>query len=408
MNKQQRYLEDPDCLEFDSTIRQQWQLEDGRTALSLNESYFYPTGGGQEHDQGTLNGQPVLDVYLAGDGTVVHVLAEPLPPGPVHAQIEPQRRWAHRQQHTGQHLLSACFVRLFGYETVSAGVSDTKPGSIDLPVDGLLPEQIAQAEELANRIIQENRLVRTYFVEPQQINQIPLRKTPKVTENIRVVEIAGFDYSPCGGTHVDHTGAIGLLKILRTERVNQKLRVYFVTGQLALVHYQTFQDIVQELALRWSVHPDDVLSIQERQVEQLKALQRQVEQLRSEQLALEAQVLKTQAEPAAGLQLLAWDCGSRSAGELRQLAQHLIQIDDARARLIVVLASFDQGKISLVVASQPGTGIEARELLQFLLPQISGRGGGDQTLAQGGGSGEARMVAQVLESVKKHLNEVSA
>ncbi|MBN1667525.1 MAG: alanyl-tRNA editing protein, partial [Anaerolineales bacterium] len=360
MKAQQRYLEDPDRLLFESQVSQQWQLADGRTAVTLAQSYFYPSGGGQEHDHGTLNNQPVLDVYLAEDGVVVHVLAEPLAAGPVQAQIDPVRRWAHRQQHTGQHLLSACFVQLFGYETVSAGVSDTRPATIDLPLDAVLPEQLAQAEELANRVIQENRPVKTYFVAPDQVSEIPLRKAPKVSANIRVVEIAGFDYSPCGGTHVHQTGAIGMLKILRTERVNQKLRIHFVTGQLALAAFQAFQNSVQELALRWSVHPDDLLVTQERQLEQLKSAQHQLEQLSAAQLRLEAQVLQAQARPLGKNQVITKDCSPRPPGELRQLGQYLIQASPLDARLVCVLASAEAGKLSLLVACQPGSGVVAR------------------------------------------------
>ena len=128
------------------------------------------------------------------------------------------------QHHTAQHLLSQCLVP-FGLETLSANINVDTPSTVDFPFTELTPEQLRQAEDLANQVIYENRMVKSYFVAPENISQVPLRRPPKVHENIRIIEIDGYDHSACGGTHVPQTSMIGVVKILRTERQNEKTLV---------------------------------------------------------------------------------------------------------------------------------------------------------------------------------------
>ncbi len=169
----------------------------------LDQSAFYPTTGGQPHDTGTLGGRRVVDVVdREADGAVLHVLDAPLDVGAqVSGTVDWPRRLDHMQQHTGQHVLSAAFVRLFEIPTVSFHLG-TELSTIDLAgTPG--PEVIAQAEDEANRVVWQNRPVIVRFVSADEAARLPLRKEPVRGGTLRLVEVEDFDLSACGGTHVD-------------------------------------------------------------------------------------------------------------------------------------------------------------------------------------------------------------
>src|SRR4030066_298575 len=233
MNSQLLYQEDPTILEFEAMLVENLTLQDGRRGVVLDQSYFYPTGGGQEHDMGVIGSARVVDVYKDENNLrLIHVVEGEVGLGPVKARIDAERRLRHMQHHTAQHLLTQSILRQTGYETVSANINGYSPSTLDLVATQISKSDLDQAELLANQIIYEDRSVTTYFVSPEELHTIPLRRPPKVTENIRIVEIDSYDYSPCGGTHVQRTGSIGLVKVLKAERQNDKLRVYFIAGIL--------------------------------------------------------------------------------------------------------------------------------------------------------------------------------
>ncbi len=402
MNSQFLYLQDPFTLEFDATIRETLSLPGGRVGVILDRSYFYPTGGGQRHDTGHLDDLPVVDVFKneAGDA-VVHIIALPtgrarapqrkvrIPEGEVRAKIDPGRRTRHMQHHTAQHLLSQCFHDRFALETFSANINGFTPSTIDLPDGDLTPQMLAHAENLANRIIFENRPVKTYFVAPDKIHTVPLRRSPKVAENIRIVEIDSFDYSACGATHCTHTGMIGVLKIVKVERQNQKTRVHFVAGQQSLEYFRTYQDIAQTLAGQMSAHPRDVVEIIQRQTAQLKAAHKELQALQRERTMLEARELAAHADPVGPHRVALMAYKNRPVGELRTLANKLKDING----IIGLLATYDGRKISLVAVCAADTGVAARDLINLQLARVGGRGGGDRQVAQGGGTATPKQFA---------------
>ncbi len=235
MKKQYRYFEDPLKFEFDANVVDVQPLDDGRFGMILDESYYYPTGGGQEYDTGRLDDTPVVDVWRdETTSLVVHVVERKLPLGNVRGKIDGERRMRHMQHHSAQHLLSACFKKLLNLDTLSAHISGYSPSSIDLPDVQLDSDNLTSVESLANEIVFRNLGIKTTFVEQDQVRAVPLRRPPKVQGDIRVVEIEGFDWSACGGTHCLSTGMIGMVKIFKMERQNKKLRVYFKAGWQAI------------------------------------------------------------------------------------------------------------------------------------------------------------------------------
>jgi alanyl-tRNA synthetase len=301
------------------------------------------------------------------------------------------------QHHTAQHLLSQCFLRLFNLETRSANINGDTPSTVDFPFTEFSPEQLQQVEDLANQVIYENRGVKSYFVSPEEIDQVPLRRPPKVHENIRIIEIDGYDHSACGGTHVPQTGMIGVVKILRTERQNEKTRVHFIAGWQALEAFQAYHAILGNLAGQMNVSIQELPQAVTRQAEQLRAAQKELEALRAERLGWEARQLVEGAFQSGERRLVVASFEDRPASELRVLADALRRLPGVAA----VLSSYTGQKISLVTACAPTSGLDARQLLQTMLAEVGGRGGGDAEIAQGGGSCNPEQLQALLEHAQR-------
>ena len=181
----------------------------------MEETLFYPTGGGQPHDLGTINGVPVIDVFEE-DGKVVHVLPQPLQGDRAFCVLDWERRLDHMQQHSGQHLLSAVFEDKYGFRTESFHLGE-EYCTIDISAPALSVREQNAVEERANQVIFANLPLLTYTIRPEEKVPFPSAKF-RTSKDLRIVEIKGFDYSPCSGTHVSSTGQIGLLKVIKWEK----------------------------------------------------------------------------------------------------------------------------------------------------------------------------------------------
>jgi len=304
------------------------------------------------------------------------------------------------QHHTAQHILSASFLEVADIDSISANINGDTPSTIDLDTKDVPDEILRRAEEFANGIFFENRMVKTYDVTEDEIAKLPVRKPPKVSGSIRVVEVDGFDYTPCGGTHCLTTGMVGLLKIVRTEHVNKKLRIHFVAGYQALEFFQEVQSAAQGAALLLDTGLEDVVSTVERLQEQLKQAQSEMDNLRGIVLGVEADKLIAAAEEVGELRLVTALFENRPATELRSLANRLRKEPD----MVAVLATFDGAKLSMVSACGQKSGINARDLLQNHLAPFGGRGGGDASLAQGGGAVNSSVLEILFMQTRNYLN----
>jgi alanyl-tRNA synthetase len=396
MNSQYLYQQDVTILEFEAVVADRFILPDGRIGVALDHTYFYPTGGGQEHDTGHIDSAKVVDVYKDdANSRLVHVVEGELSPGPVKAHIDADRRLRHMQHHTAQHLLTQCLLRQTGYETVSANINGNSPSTLDIVATEIGKPDLEAAELQVNRIIYEDRIVKTYFVTPDELQSIPLRRPPKVTENIRIVEIDEFDYSPCGGTHVLRTGSIGLVKVLKTERQNDKLRIYFVAGLQAFDIFSQMYDLFSGLANQMSTTWQDIPAVLIKQTEQLNTLQKDLMVIKQASINYEARDLVDRADGRSGFRLVRKSYEGRPVGELRLMAEVLKRIPD----LVSFLATYDGLKISLIVTCGDAAGKDARQLLNKQLALIQGRGGGDARLAQGGGAADNEQFHTFLDQI---------
>ena len=242
--------------EFDAQVVARRQTG-GKPAVALDRTAFYPTGGGQPNDTGVLidsTGRSCVVVDVSTDDDLVwHTLNEDPGGDRVAGAVDWDRRFDHMQQHTGQHILSQAFVVTADAETVAfhlgdkASTIDRRTGSSDLDAAAL-----ARAEAAANEIVDRALPVSASFVTPEELATLPLRKPPKVTENIRIVQVQGFDWSACGGTHVANTSQVELIKIVGTERRGAELRVTFLCGRRARADYARLKTLANGLVARFT------------------------------------------------------------------------------------------------------------------------------------------------------------
>jgi alanyl-tRNA synthetase len=377
------YYDDPSLLAFEATIASA-RTVDGRHQVALDRTAFYPTSGGQPHDTGTMRpaaGPPVAVTDVVDDGDAVwHVIDQPLAAGVrVEGAVDAPRRFDHRQQHTGQHILSASFARVAGAGTRSVHFG-ADLCTVDL--DRELPdEQLAAAEADANRVVFENRAVVVRYADADDAASLGLRKPADRAGTLRLIEIEGHDLSACGGTHAIRTGDVGLVLVRSVERFKGGLRVSFVCGGRALRVSRLLRDTLDAAARALSVAADDVPAAVARLQEEARAVRKTQEALQARLATLEADALDRRFADHAGRQRLVAHLPTADAGTLRRIASALV---GTPARVAVLTGG--EGPYSLVVArSADQTDVDASVVARDVTAALGGKAGGRGDLAQGGG-----------------------
>lgn len=239
------YMFNPYLMELDARVLLNRKIQN-YFQLVLDRTIFYPdTAGGQTGDIGSINGIPVEKSIIEGD-KIIHLTKSKVPGSEVKILIDWEHRYDVMQQHTAQHLLSACFHVLYDARTIGFHMS-TDFSVIDIEIDHMDDIVVNRIEELANDIIRYNFLVKSYFPEKSELKNIDFRKDPMVSHDLRVIEIEGFDYSACGGTHVNSTGELGIIKIINYEKHRGNYRLHVVAGKRALQDYGIKNTILSKL-----------------------------------------------------------------------------------------------------------------------------------------------------------------
>lgn len=343
----------------------------------LDRTIFYPTGGGQPHDTGTIAGCVVKDVY-EDQATVVHVVESEPSTGSVLCELDWSRRFDHMQQHTGQHILSAVCEQVLDADTIGFHLG-SEHTTIDLDIGAITDDDVAKIEAVANHIVFSNLPLSAYHVRAEAISNFPLRKPPQVRGDIRLVEIQKYDYSPCGGTHTSYTGEVGLIKVLRVEKVRQSVRLIFVCGGRALQDFQRKTGIVNQLVETLSAPEPEILTATNRLFEQIKDRSKTVRSLQQQLLDYAAQHLRENASTHNDIHFIRACFDRFDADQIRRLAAKLTEQED-----IIVLLASTQGKVHFVFGCSDNVSIHMGQILQQSLATIGGRGGGRPTNAQGG------------------------
>src|SRR5678815_4821158 len=393
------YYSDSHLIEFEARVVDVTDRVSGWTAIVLDRTAFYPTGGGQPSDTGTLNGARVAECIDDGDNGVLHVVQGSAPSrgATVHGRVDWSRRLDHMQQHTGQHILSQAFVKLFNAPTRSFRVLDAAC-EIDIELQNPTTEIIERAVELANNVIWEDRSITILNVTSEQAAELPLRKEPSREGELRLIEIEGFDLTPCGGTHAYRTGEVGMIAVRHWERAKGLTRMEFVAGVRALADYRKANKSAREVAALFSTGRDDVPQVAAQMVEEHKELNRRIRVL--EELAAGVEAEKLLATAAGGVVTHIFE--GRDAESLKKLAHALI----SHPRTISLLASRDKDTARLVFARSADAIGDMNLLMREACAMLDGRGGGRPDMAQGGGK-NVEKIADALTRALTLLNPAS-
>ena len=373
------YYDDAFLREFDATViaceaaGERWQVKLDRTA-------FYPTSGGQPFDMGKLNDVAVVDVSDEHGEEIVHMTEQPLTAGAaVRGAIDWQRRFDHMQQHTAQHMLSAAFIELFGFQTVSFHLG-RDISTIDLAVPSVVPRHLEEAEGRVNQIVCEDREISVRYGTADELAREGIRKKVEREGTLRVIDIADFDRQPCGGTHLRRTGQAGMLLIRKCERQKQNWRVEFVAGFRALAAAREDLRILRSAAEQIGCGMAELPQMIGKMIEERRANVRDAKKLTERLAELEAAELlaqKGEASADGARKIVAAVFEDASASYLSMLASKLVANAGVRAAL------GSRSAKAIVLAQSAGLDGDMGALLRELLAKFGGKGGGSKVFAQG-------------------------
>jgi alanyl-tRNA synthetase len=350
---------------------------EGSPSLILNQTAFYPEGGGQNPDHGTLNAGSVVNVQVDDDGLIHHfVEGSSFSTGDrVEGIINPQRRRLNMALHTGQHMLSRALLDVANAPTVSSRLGEGNC-TIDLDVDHLSDADVARAEQLVNDVINDDRNIRSWFPSDEELAQMVLRRTPKVQSGIRVVEVDGFDLTPCGGTHCTNTAQIGLVRIRALERNKGMYRISFAAGSRARNEVLESTLILRDLARSFSCGPDGVTSAVSKVQEHLEnsklALKEQTELLAQ---ALYIQLLADQGKE----EIIIAEIPGASRDLLLSIADRIV----AEPNRAALMAGLNNDSTAVLLLRGVESSFDCGTFLKTAASLAEGRGGGRPERAEG-------------------------
>jgi alanyl-tRNA synthetase len=391
------YFRDWRLLEFSGTVVDVKPAEDGDW-VALDRTAFYPTGGGQPNDLGSLSEAGVVDVFDDA-GVIYHKLASPSPfevGQMVTGKVDRARRLDHMQQHSAQHILSQAFVQACGAETRSFHLgADTSTIDIDWPAPS--EELIRAAEDIANRIVFEDRPMLVHVVSEAEAARFPLRKESPVSGDVRIIEVENFDWSPCGGTHAARTGEIGLIAVRSHERAKGMTRIEFVCGGRALREYRLARDTAFGVARLLSAERESAVELVERAIQDNKSLKKRVHDLLELAMSGEAREMLAVAEAVGSFKIVHAVFEGRDLEEVRMLAAKIVRQEPS----VALLATKQPGAARVVFARSESLAHNMGQLVSEACRALDGRGGGRADLAQGGGPNVERINSAIEEAVVK-------
>jgi alanyl-tRNA synthetase len=394
------YYRDSFQKEFEANVVS-CEREGDRWKIVLDRTAFYPTSGGQPHDLGRLGEVEVLEVadvpvadapaspvapQIGVTHDVVHYTSAAIPVGPVQGQIDWARRIDHMQQHTGQHLLSAAFIELFGFQTKSFHLGRLT-STIDLEAPSIMPRQLEDAECRTNEIIFEDREVAVRFGTAQELADAGIRKTVEREGVLRAIEVDGFDRQPCGGTHLARTGQAGLLLIRKLERSRNLWRVEYVAGFRALAAARSDFGILTQAGSLLTCATSEVPAVITKLTEERRSQHTAGKKMEERLAQLEARELLEKhssgsapgPSPDGSPRIIAATLDDATANYLGILAAKLV----AESNVVALLASRAAGHVVFAQTKGSSSPTDLGALVRDTLRDLGGKGGGSKDFAQG-------------------------
>ena len=372
------YMENPYLREIDADVVEK-KYVNNKYYIKLNRTIFYPhLSGGQPGDKGTINGVEVLEAYEAGED-IVHVLGSNISGNRVKISIDWENRLDLMQQHTGQHLLSSVFYKLFNGDTVGFYIGKEYV-YIDITKPSLTEEEAVNIEILANRIIYSNFEIKTGVVTPEELEKLPLRKQPTVNDNIRIVEIDGLDYSPCCGTHLNYTGEIGIIKIRKWEKKKGNIRVEFVCGKRALDDYSWKNKYINKIGTMLSSKDKDILDKFRKLVATKENLEKENRELRESLYKFKGEMFLSESQLKNNINFIYKEIVEMDYKELGLIANYL----NAKDKLIQIYGIQNAEKGQFYISRSKDLDIDLQEIYKEISSKFEIKGGGNSNTVQGG------------------------
>lgn len=362
------YYADPRLSAFTATVQECREAQDG-WEIVLDRTAFYPEGGGQPCDQGTLERWDVLDVREE-DGVILHRLEKPLLPGEkVSGRVDMARRIDYTQQHSADHILTGVIHKRYGYDNVGFHMGET---STFIDLNGVLDEaELAEMERVANEVVWMDLPVEVSWPDAQTLAQMDYRSKKELTGHVRIVTVPGVDVCACCGTHVRRTGEVGTIKILSCVKLRGGVRVEYVAGRRAYTFFDEIQNQNHLVSMSLSAKPLRTAEAVRRLLEERDGLQMRIARLEREHCAAMAEQLRDKGN------VLVFEEGL-SADSVRRLADAIKDTCGGRA---LVCSGSDETGYQYALAVKEG---DVRAFGKAMNEALNGRGGGrDANFIQG-------------------------
>ena len=399
------YYENPEQLSCTAVVLDCAE-KDGAYSVVLDHTCFFPEGGGQASDTGTIDDIPVTDVR-EHDDILYHIIDKPLEVGKtVELIVNAKRRKDHCQQHTGEHMISGLAKTLFGAQNVGFHMAETY-STLDLDTF-LDDEQLLTLERAVNEKVAENRRIYTEQVTADGLSKLNLRKKTERLEQradvFRIVYIDGVDSCTCCGSHCALTGEVGVVKFTAWQKYKGGIRIWFLCGERALCDYEQKQDIITRLARRFSTSQDELTECVIRQGDENNALKSKLKQKTTQLCALRAEKLLAEAQEVNGTKVVIICDEGADMFELKTLSDMLIETE----KVIAILFSYADGTAIYTAATSKDAPLRANELIKTVNALLNGKGGGRPDFAQGSGKvGSMTQVREAAEALRAYLMKLT-
>ncbi len=362
------YDADSHLYDFDASVISCEKTDKG-FAVVLDKTAFFPEGGGQPADEGTLNGIAVTDVQIK-DGVITHTTAEEIPAGSaVKGTVDSEIRFRRMQNHSGEHIVSGLIHKLFGYNNVGFHMGSE---DVTLDLDGVLTrEDLDKIEMLANRAVYENVNVRAEYPSPEILKDLDYRSKLDLTENVRIVTIEGYDVCACCAPHVSKTGEIGIIKLLDFLKYKGGVRIHMLCGFDALEDYNRRYKNVAAISAKLSAKQAEVYEAVERLSAELSAEKQAAGELKRQLVAMKIAAL----EPTDGNMVLVEK--DMDMLNLRNLVNEAVQLCGG---ICAAFSGSDENGYNYIIASK---NVPLRAEAKAINAALNGRGGGKDEMIQG-------------------------
>ena len=379
MEVKKLYYADSHLKEFTATVLRCEQVAQGWQVM-LDATAFYPTGGGQECDLGTLGGANVLDVKEQGE-QILHLCDAPLEVGSVVAgAIDWERRFDHMQQHSGEHLVMGRIYEKFGYHNVGFHMGGHL---VTIDLNGPVTWQdLMEIERKTNQIIWQNLPVKTWYPSPEELPNVNYRTKKALPWPVRIVEFPGADVCACCGTHVKYTGEIGLVKFISCIKFKEGVRIELASGRRAMDMYQNIFEQNRQVSQTFSAKILETGSAAQKFNEML-----QQEKFRS--VGLQRKIFAAIADSCAGKELALHFEQDLNPGQVRELADAIAQ----KAETAVVCSGADGSGYAICIISNTR---DTRTLGKEVNSKLCGRGGGKPGSFQGSVQATAQQIQELF------------